>query len=168
MLHKKKEQKGFTIVELLIVIVVIGILAALVLNTFSGVQKRARDTDRQNDMTQLATQLEVYYNDNGKYPTNANLRDANPTTGWIKTNLKGLDLNATVAPGTTPAANANSIKTTGAAANKDEYGYVPVNASGTACDNTATLGDCVKYTLSYWKEDLKTGETNPISKLSLN
>ena len=37
----KRNQAGFTIVELLIVIVVIGILAALVLNTFQGVQARA-------------------------------------------------------------------------------------------------------------------------------
>lgn len=166
MLHKKTAQKGFTIVELLIVIVVIGILAALVLNTFTGVQKRARDTDRQNDIAQLATQLEVYYNDNGKYPTVANLQDA-ATSGWIKTNLKGLDLNATIAPGVTPAANANSVVAT-ASANKDQYGYQPVDSGSGVCDNTATEGDCVKFTLTYTKEELKSGETNPISKASLN
>ena len=65
---KLKSQKGFTIVELLIVIVVIGILAALVLNTFAGVQKRARDTQRQTAINSMATQLEVYYNDRGSYP----------------------------------------------------------------------------------------------------
>ena len=48
---------GFTIVELLIVIVVIGLLAALVLNTFSGVQARARDTTRKNDIAQIRKSL---------------------------------------------------------------------------------------------------------------
>ena len=38
----KRKDRGFTIVELLIVIVVIGILAALVLNSFRGVQERAQ------------------------------------------------------------------------------------------------------------------------------
>jgi prepilin-type N-terminal cleavage/methylation domain-containing protein len=64
----KKTSKGFTIVELLIVIVVIGILAALVLNSFRGVQERARDTKRRTDVNAQASQLEVYYTDNGGYP----------------------------------------------------------------------------------------------------
>ena len=49
-------------------IVIIGILAALVLNTFADSQKRARDTQRTTDVSALATQLEVYYNDHGAYP----------------------------------------------------------------------------------------------------
>ena len=39
-----KKQKGFTLVELLIVIIIIGILATLVIVTFSGVQAKARDS----------------------------------------------------------------------------------------------------------------------------
>ena len=157
---KKQLQKGFTIVELLIVIVVIGILAALVLNTFSGVQRRARDTERQTDINSVATQLEVYYNDNGFYPTLADLQDSTPTTGWVATNLKGIDLNALVAPGDVPAANANSFIGS-ATPTQYDYGYVPTPAS---CDNAATATNCTKFTLYYYKED-----TNAVvSKSSLN
>ena len=92
---KKYSQKGFTIVELLIVIVVIGILAALVLNTFSGVQKRARDTQRQTDVNAIATQLEVYYNDNGTYPLAA---------GVTVPNFKGIDAGALQPPQSTQTA----------------------------------------------------------------
>ncbi|MEO8863266.1 MAG: prepilin-type N-terminal cleavage/methylation domain-containing protein, partial [Candidatus Saccharimonadales bacterium] len=46
----KVKQQGFTIVELLIVIVVIGILAALVITTFTGIQQKGRDTERTTDL----------------------------------------------------------------------------------------------------------------------
>ena len=45
----RKKQTGFTIVELLIVIVVIGILAAITIVAFNGVQQRARDAQRRQN-----------------------------------------------------------------------------------------------------------------------
>ncbi len=64
----KHIERGFTIVELLIVIVVIGVLAALVLNTFSGVQARARDTKRIDDLKKLQKAVLSYSAENGSYP----------------------------------------------------------------------------------------------------
>lgn len=160
MLRKQAQQKGFTIVELLIVIAVIGILAALVLNTFVGVQRRARDTERQTDINAIATQLEVFYNDQGHYPTLANLQDATPNTGWIETNLPGLDLLATVAPNDTPAENGNSIVADDTP-DADAYGYVAAPAN---CDNDAN-GNCTSFTLYWAKEDDNNAAQ---SKSSLN
>lgn len=65
----KHKQTGFTIVELLIVIVVIGILAALVLNAFSGVQGKARDATRLSDISRIRKALEAYYAVNSAYPS---------------------------------------------------------------------------------------------------
>lgn len=152
---KKTSQKGFTIVELLIVIVVIGILAALVLNTFSGVQRRARDSQRQTDVNSVATQLEVFYNDNGGYPLGATI-----TT----TNLKGLDAGALQPPNST----ANTIESVTAApapkplnaGGQEVYGYWPKTSTGTTC----AAAPCEKFSLHYWKEEGNTAAT----KNSLN
>ncbi len=63
-----KRTSGFTIVELLIVIVVIGILAAITMVAFNGVQERARDAQRAQDVKTIVKALEVYYLDVGHYP----------------------------------------------------------------------------------------------------
>jgi type II secretion system protein G len=64
-------QKAFTIVELLIVIVVIGILAAISLVAYTNVQNRAYASERRAELASVAKALELYYTDNGRYPASA-------------------------------------------------------------------------------------------------
>lgn len=64
----KGRQKGFTIVELLIVIVIIGVLAALVIVTYNGMQGRGRDARRQTDIRNVKAAIEQYKADNSFYP----------------------------------------------------------------------------------------------------
>lgn len=59
---------GFTIVELLIVIVVIGILAAITIVAFNGVQARARYMAMQSDLQAINKAIQMYHADNGNYP----------------------------------------------------------------------------------------------------
>lgn len=63
------KNRGFTIVELLIVIVVIGILAGLTVLGFSNVQKRAVDAARISDMQTIMKALQMYKETNGMFPT---------------------------------------------------------------------------------------------------
>lgn len=61
-------QKGFTIVELLVVIVVIGILASITLATFGNVKSQARDTQRLSDARSIMIALDIYKTNIGSYP----------------------------------------------------------------------------------------------------
>lgn len=65
----KKDQKGFTIVELLIVIVVIGILAAITIVAFNGIQNRANGTAAESLATDMIKKAEAYNAVKGAYPT---------------------------------------------------------------------------------------------------
>lgn len=60
-----RKQKGFTIVELLVVVVVIGILAAITVVAYSNVQQRSRDADRKADIATIKKMLLLYQADNG-------------------------------------------------------------------------------------------------------
>lgn len=66
--HRKRQPLGFTIVELLIVIVVIGILAALVIIAYSNIQQRARNASRIASVKELQKILALYVAQEGKYP----------------------------------------------------------------------------------------------------
>jgi general secretion pathway protein G len=70
-LKKLSSQKGFTLLELLVVIVVIGILALLVIPNLTSAPKKARDIQRKTDMRAVQKALEEYYVSNSAYPSSA-------------------------------------------------------------------------------------------------
>lgn len=62
--------KWFTLIELLIVIVIVGVLAVALIPRLTGAQARARDTARIADLRQVQNAIALYYADNWKYPGN--------------------------------------------------------------------------------------------------
>lgn len=77
----KNIRSGFTIVELLIVIVVIAILATISIVAYRGIQERARASQATSALTQAKKKLELYKVDNSSYPTTGNLASAGVTDG---------------------------------------------------------------------------------------
>lgn len=92
-----RNSSGFTIVELLVVIVVIGILAAITIVAYNGIQERARKANLISAVKAYNTNLNLYYVDNGKYPTTSTYclgtgytdrtGDGNPDCRWGSGNV---------------------------------------------------------------------------------
>jgi len=79
--HKKRGQKGFTLIELMIVIAIIGILAAIAIPQFTQYRKRAYDASAKADLKSAYTAAQAYYNDD---PSAAALAEANLTSNGYK------------------------------------------------------------------------------------
>ena len=56
-------------IELLVVIAIIGLLSSIVLVSLNSARAKARDARRLSDMHQILLALEMYYDDNGQYPS---------------------------------------------------------------------------------------------------
>lgn len=150
-----RDSKGFTIVELLIVIVVIGILAALVITTFTGIQQKARDTERQTDIKALQGQVEAYYAQKGNYPTRTDVN----SSAWRTDNMKGLDKDALKDPKNV----ADADGTLAAAVSTTQYRYDVLTTADASCEGAET--GCVKYTL---EADMEQSGVANFAKTALN
>jgi len=67
-ISEKLNQKGFTLIELMIVIAIIGILAAIAIPQFAAYRRKAYNSAALSDLKTVKTTLEAYYADNQFYP----------------------------------------------------------------------------------------------------
>jgi general secretion pathway protein G len=89
----RRAQRGFTLVELLLVLVILGILAALVLPKFTGRTEQARVTAAQTQISTFGTALDAFEVDTGSYPRGQDglmqlLVQPADVTGWRGPYLK--------------------------------------------------------------------------------
>lgn len=68
MVKKSRGCEGFTLIELIVVIGIIGILSTIVLANLNGSRQKARDSKRVADIKQLQLSLALYFDSRGKYP----------------------------------------------------------------------------------------------------
>jgi prepilin-type N-terminal cleavage/methylation domain-containing protein len=67
------QRKGFTLIELMVVIAIIGILSAVGFVSFTNARISARDAKRKQDLRAVKVALELYYQKNRRYPTTTTL-----------------------------------------------------------------------------------------------
>jgi prepilin-type N-terminal cleavage/methylation domain-containing protein len=143
----RKTTSGFTIVELIAVIIVISILTGLGTLSFVRVQVSARDSQRSVKITQISEALEKYYNQKGEYPSCANMA-TQPANTVVPSILSGIDADVLTTP--TNPSGTNSILAAcadmAAGYTEDKFAYVGASTSGCASS------PCSKWTLKYREE----------------
>jgi len=140
---------GFTLVELIVVIAIIGILAAITIVGLTRYQADTRDARRQSSATVIAEALEKYYDNNGEYPSCSAISAAGPTV--TSATLKGMDQTSLLVP-TAGSSETNSIKCNSAGSiltinGADFYEYI--GDSSASCN---TNGSCLSFKLKYKAE----------------
>jgi general secretion pathway protein G len=79
----KQKDKGFTLIEILVVISIIGFLASVILVGLNNARIKARDAKRIGDMSQMQKGLEIYYNTYRGYPAMTGVGLPLMTTGEV-------------------------------------------------------------------------------------
>lgn len=170
-----KHRFGFTVVELVVVIVAIGILATIGIVSYSGMQARARDTERKADADSIAAAFEVYYEQTGVYPS---FREAVHTDGLAAsctqrcgapflTNVVRIPPSALIAPGATSGTTSSIIGGT-ADPTTSQYVYRSLTSSNSDCwepfnnPHDSSIAEysvnykCAKFSLKYREEQTGT------------
>lgn len=75
---KSLSEKGFTLIELLIVVAIVGALSSLVVASLSSARSKSQDASRIAQIRQIQTQLDLYFDTNGRYPDPSQ----NNCSGW--------------------------------------------------------------------------------------
>lgn len=138
----KKLSAGFTIIEVLVTVAIIGIISTIGIVSYTNIQNSSRDSQRSSKVAIIAAALEKYFEQNGEYPTCEQMTAANPDD--VTAVLEGLDPNVLAAPGASDGIN--SITSCTGDPTTDNFVY-QVDSSGT------------QYSLKYLKESTSNTTT---------
>lgn len=125
--HRLSRARGFTMIELLVVISIIAVVFGIIATSILLIQRNARDAKRQSDLRSIQSALQHFYADKSYFPFSL------PSAG-TRFPSSGSTIYLQQVPGD-PSGGAN-------------YGYQPLGSS-CASDTDCSDGSCVNYCISY-------------------
>ncbi len=145
------KKRGFTLIELMIVIAVIGILSTIAIVTYSTVQRNSRDTARDALATTLDNAFEQYYQKNGEYPPARNIvSDYSDNTAQAVATTLGIKADNLNLPGC--PTDTNPFVSSAANAAPCKIAYEPFSTLNNYTCHNATNGGCDGFVLTYHDE----------------
>ena len=138
MLARKRIEKGFTLVEILIVVVILGILAAIVIPQFTSASETAKASSLMSQLQTIRSQLELYQvQHNGIYPTQTQMW-GNLLTGTDVDGNAGTDFGPYLQK---PPVNPFTLGSTVAADNSADWRYTAATAAIVGVVNTTVAAN---------------------------
>lgn len=159
------QRRGFTVVELIITITIVGILLTVAFVGLGASQIAGRDDERTSDVETIATYLETFYNQGGVNDSITEYVAAYPaiysmtSETTIKESLAGIDTKSLLAPGTTDISssflmasnNSQNPANVSPSPTIHTYVYQPLNKYGDLClyPSPPSPDECRKFNLYY-------------------
>jgi len=147
------DRRGFTIVELAVVITVMGILLVLGIVNLDSAQANARDSERKTDIETIATHLETFYTFGTDGSTTTGSYPSTNIISQERTFLRDIDSKSLATPGASSSsliAATNNLQTVADITPQptiSQYVYQPIQSDGTLC--TLDAQECRKFNLYY-------------------
>jgi type IV pilus assembly protein PilA len=141
-LQGEQREGGFTLIELMVVVLIIAILIAIAIPTFLGARQRAQDRAAQSNLRNALTAEKTYYTDNQQYSQDV------AAGGALKSIENSLDWRANAAPAVNGAVyvlasgSANDVVTLGAHSASGTCFYLKDTSTGASAGTTYAKGTC--------------------------